>query len=174
MINLVGETIKSQLQPLLERIKTISEENKNLRGEWTNSRLSLGQITWWFLNQHLQKQRPHLWGGVPTKTSFQIWHSQSRYRVLSKLGLEISANDITAGCRISGPKKTSSPIVVGFATRIVRDRVNESRKSLRKQEGATKVYINEHLTRTNSEIFAAGRKLFKDRKLSSIEMDMFT
>ena len=77
----------------------------------------------------------------------------------SKLGLEISASDITAGYRISGPKKTPRPIVVGFATRIVRDRVYESRKLLRKQIGATKVYINEHLTRTNSEIFAAGRKI---------------
>ena len=30
------------------------------------------------------------------------------------------------------------------------------------------MYINEHLTRTNSELFAAGIKLFKDRKISSI------
>ena len=32
VVDLIGEAIKKQLQPLMERIKIISEENKNLRG----------------------------------------------------------------------------------------------------------------------------------------------
>ena len=173
VVDLIGEAIKKQLQPLMERIKIISEENKNLRGR-------VDQLETQLRSNNLVIH------GIPESTFAEaasvsmgeeyLQKSPSRSDTVkaviecckSKLGLEISASDITAGYRISGPKKTPRPIVVGFATRIVRDRVYESRKLLRKQVGATKVYINEHLTRTNSEIFAAGRRLFKDRKIPSI------
>ena len=64
-----------------------------------------------------------------------------------KLDLEISERDITAGFRVPGLKNAPRPIVVTFASRLVRDRIYELRRLLRKQDTAQKVYINEHLTK---------------------------
>ena len=83
----------------------------------------------------------------------------------SKLGANISENDIQASYRIpskSGPR----PIVGSFTSKMVRDRVYALRKSLHKDR-SSKIFINEHLTKPNSEIFARARKLVKDKKLSS-------
>ena len=83
----------------------------------------------------------------------------------SKLGVNISENDIQPGYR-NPSKRGPRPIVVTFTSKMVKDRVYALRKSLHKDR-SSKIFINEHLTKPNSEIFARARKLIKDKKLSS-------
>ena len=83
----------------------------------------------------------------------------------SKLGANISENDIQSSYRIpskSGPR----PIIVTFTSKMVRDRVYALRKFLHKDR-SSKIFINDHLTKPNSEIFARVRSLVKDKKFSS-------
>ena len=173
MINLVGEAIKNNfvlLLPLLERIKIISEENKNLRGrvDQLETQLTSNNLVIHGIPESTFAEAASAFAGEESSQRHPSRSDAVKAFIeccKSTLGLEISANDITAGYRISGPKKTPRPIAVGFATRFVRDRVYESRKSLGKQVGATKVYINEHLTKTNSEIFGKIYKCVRGRRL---------
>ena len=47
-------------------------------------------------------------------------------------------------------------------------RCTQQKKTLRGTRGNSQVYVNEHLTKRNSEIFAKGRKLFKEKKIAAI------
>ena len=79
--------------------------------------------------------------------------------------LDVTSNDIVNCYRISG-SKGFRPVVVTFSGKGVRDKVYEAKnKTLRGTRGNARVYVNEHLTKRNSEIFAKGRKLLKEKKL---------
>ena len=177
MSELVAEAVKKELQPIVEKVFTlkslISDENRTLKQR-------LDQVETQLRSSNLVIH------GIPETTyaeaasnSMEEDHSQkpsSRVDAVravvncceARLGLKISASDITAGYRIAGPRKGPRPIVVCFANRNTRDKVLESRKLLRHHQGNAKIYINEHLTRGNSEIFAVGRKLLKEKKICSV------
>ena len=173
MSDLVAEAVKKELQPIVEKVKVISDENRTLKQR-------LDQVETQLRSSNLVIH------GIPETTyaeaasnSMEEDHSQkpsSRVDTVravvncceARLGLKISASDITAGYRIAGPRKGPRPIVVCFANRNTRDKVLESRKLLRHHQGDAKIYINEHLTRGNSEIFAVGRKLLKEKKICSV------
>ena len=86
----------------------------------------------------------------------------------SKLGVAVSENDISAGFRIPGIKNAPRPIVVTFTSKSIRDKVHISRKLLRKQDGGPRIYINEHLTKGSSGLFAKGRALLREGKIASV------
>ena len=177
MSELVAEAVKKELQPIVEKVFTlkslISDENRTLKQR-------LDQVETQLRSSNLVIH------GIPETTyaeaasnSMEEDHSQkpsSRVDAVravvncceARLGLKISASDITAGYRIAGPRKGPRPIVVCFANRNTKDKVLESRKLLRHHQGNAKIYINEHLTRGNSEIFAVGRKLLKEKKICSV------
>ena len=177
MSELVAEAVKKELQPIVEKVFTlkslISDENRTLKQR-------LDQVETQLRSSNLVIH------GIPETTyaeaasnSMEEDHSQkpsSRVDTVravvncceARLGLKISASDITAGYRIAGPRKGPRPIVVCFANRNTRDKVLESRKLLRHHQGNAKIYLNEHLTRGNSEIFAVGRKLLKEKKICSV------
>lgn len=88
------------------------------------------------------------------------------------LGLNVRDTDVSIAHYIPGSHKAAhEPILIRFTIRRMRDRVYAQRKSLRThnitQPGAGRVYINEHLTRPSSLLFAETRKLLKQKSLFS-------
>ena len=86
--------------------------------------------------------------------------------VLTCCKSKLSEKDIISSYRIPGAKNLPRPVVVNFATKNLRDKVYESRKTLRAQNN--RIYINKHLTKRNSEIFSKGRKSLKERKIAFV------
>jgi hypothetical protein len=86
----------------------------------------------------------------------------------SKLHVDVSANDICTAHRLprkSGvPARGPRPMIVRFNNRKTRSRVMAAKKGLR-QDPTCRVYINEHLTKSVTELFAAARKLQRDKRL---------
>ena len=124
-----------------------------------------------FQKQLLQRLHPTLWRKKFHKGPLSRMNSVKAVMDCyeSRLGLKISASDIITGYGMPVPKKgPRRPIVVCFASRSTREKVFDSRSLLRKQQWDAKIYINEHLTKLNSETFANGRRLLKDRKISSV------
>jgi len=86
----------------------------------------------------------------------------------NNLGLAINDSDISLAHYLPGnPKAKYRPILVRFISRRTRDMVYSARKSLRGHSDADPIYVNEHLTRQNSMIFAEARKMVKQKKLIS-------
>lgn len=60
------------------------------------------------------------------------------------------------------PGRSSSSIIVRFNSKNTRDQVFGARKSLK----GSRIYINDHLTMKNNELFARARHLLKENKLA--------
>ena len=88
----------------------------------------------------------------------------------SRMKIDDTSNDIVNCYRISG-SKGSRPVVVTFSGRGVRDKVYAAKKALRGPRGSSQVFIKEHLTKRNSDIFAKGRKLLREKNCSSLDME---
>lgn len=88
----------------------------------------------------------------------------------NRLHVQVIESDISFSFRITTKgTNTVRPLVVGFSRRVTRDMIFASRKLLRGEpsSGSPNVYINEHLTRTNSQIFARTRNLVRSHKIHS-------
>jgi len=87
----------------------------------------------------------------------------------TKLQMGISASDICTAHRLprkpGGSARGPRPMIVRFNNRNVRARVMAAKKILR-QDSSCRIFINEHLTQSASELFAASRALQRIRKLS--------
>jgi len=84
----------------------------------------------------------------------------------NSLNIEICQNDISSAHRIvAGLKDTIRPVVVRFTTHRVRDEIYRARKILK--DSNDRIYISEHLTRQNAELFYEARKLIRLKKLNS-------
>lgn len=83
------------------------------------------------------------------------------------LHIEITPHDISFAHRIkTGPKDAIRPVLVRFTSRRVRDQIYRSKKLL-KGSSTNNVYISEHLSRANAELFFEARKLLRLKKLHS-------
>ena len=86
----------------------------------------------------------------------------------SKLHVDISSTDICTAHRL--PRKSGAPahgprpMIVRFNNRKARSRVMAAKKVLR-QDSTCRVYINEHFSKSVTELFAATRKLQRDKRL---------
>jgi len=69
------------------------------------------------------------------------------------------------------PKKGNSlrPVLIEFTTKIIRDRIYESRKMFKTSHESTepKIFINENLTKVNANLYFCARKLVKNKKLAA-------
>lgn len=84
------------------------------------------------------------------------------------LGLKINESDISFAYRISGASgQKLRPLIVGFISRRTRNAVLSARKVLKNLTGMNRIFINEHLTQRNSQIFAGARKFVREKKLHS-------
>ena len=88
----------------------------------------------------------------------------------SRLNLPINESDISLAYRIQRiGKDATRPIFVRFVNRNMRNKVLAAKKLLKEQRhsGLPRIYINEHLTRNNSIIYAKARSMVKEKKLLS-------
>ena len=83
-----------------------------------------------------------------------------------KLEVDIRKHDILDIHTLPKGKNTMDTCIVRFANRIAREKVIRSKNKLKTtSRSSNKIYINEHLTRKNSEIARAARILRKDGKI---------
>lgn len=86
------------------------------------------------------------------------------------LQVPVTEADISFAYRIpTGTKDAPRPLIVGFVSRRVRDTIFAARKSLRGHSSSksSSIYINDHLTRSNSLIFSKARRLLRDKTIHS-------
>ena len=82
--------------------------------------------------------------------------------------LDIHAITTTKRKPQSGQKFTASLTIVRFNNRRIRDRVFAARTKLKNRPKGKEIYINEHLTRQNSEICKIARDAKKKEKIKDI------
>ena len=82
-----------------------------------------------------------------------------------KLGVQVEARDISNVHRLKGGKNDKyRPVIVRFVARRVRNAVYAAKKSLKgSDQGATGIFISEHLTKEAGALFYETRKLVRDR-----------
>ena len=112
---------------------------------------------------------------LPMIRRSRIWKTESHFESKAEsevtflnfcheLQIDIQQSDIAACHRLPKSARTKyAPLLIRFTNRKILSRVLGARKQLR--ETKKEVYINEHLTKTASDIFAADRRLQKDRKI---------
>src|SRR6218665_3562830 len=86
------------------------------------------------------------------------------------LGLKVSGSDVAYAFRIpANAKGGCRPVIVRFVNRKIWNMVYSSRKSLHdsSKKGSKRIYINEHLTKTNAQLYAKARGLVKEKKIAS-------
>lgn len=84
------------------------------------------------------------------------------------LNLQLDKRDISLAYRLPrGLNKKHAPIVVRFSSRYTRDLTLKTRRATRMDQISPhhSIYINEFLTKKNSEIFMLARTLHKQKKL---------
>ena len=173
MMELVVKTLQSEIKPIVDKLKFLTEENRTLqlRVDQLETQMRSGNLVFHGVPESSYAEAASVAskdGGGQRPSSRQDTVKAVIECCRKKLDLEISERDITAGFRVPGLKNAPRPIVVTFASRLVRDRIYELRRLLRKQDTAQRVYINEHLTKKNADIFSKGRKLFKEKRIASI------
>lgn len=82
-----------------------------------------------------------------------------------KLGIDITPNDISVCHRLKkSPKMQHPAVIVRFTNLKAREALLNARKKLRDIPG-NRIFVNEHLTKVTSAMFAEARKLVKSKKL---------
>jgi len=89
-----------------------------------------------------------------------------------RLELSTCEADISTVHRLPTTNNASSaPIIVSFVNKRARNEINAAKKLLCSQSDQShppvKIYINEHLTSLSAGLFAAARKLVRDKRLRS-------
>ena len=80
------------------------------------------------------------------------------------LGVALLPQDITVAHRLKpGQRDTVRPIIVRFVNRQVRNTVYRAKKELKNSRD--RIFITEHLTKKNSDLFYEARKLLRERKI---------
>ena len=88
-------------------------------------------------------------------------------QLCADLGVPMGAGDISVAHGLGAARGSAgtSSMLVRFTSRKARDRLFEKRKELKTV--APRVYLNEHLTSDNMELFKTARRLVKEKKLAS-------
>ena len=80
------------------------------------------------------------------------------------LHVDIAPADISTAHRLkAGTKDTSRPVIVRFTSRHMRNEVYRARMKLR--DSTAGVFLSEHLTKTDADLFYDARKLVKEKKI---------
>lgn len=89
-----------------------------------------------------------------------------------RLGIDVGRQDISIAHRLRRGKSGSiRPIIVRFVSRQTRDEVYRARRLLRQptkstDHTGTAIFINEQLSKTNSEIYFRTRRLLRNKQIS--------
>ena len=81
---------------------------------------------------------------------------------MNKLQIPMKPSDIESAFRLKkGKSDLHRPMIISFSSNILRNQVYQARTKLR----GLKMYINEHLSDVNAELFAETHKLVKSKKI---------
>lgn len=173
------EKTNVQLSMMNERLKQLEDHNTSLAGKMEemerHSKLS-NLIIHGITPSNLPTLNDDL--SLHQRTQRETEHSLTSAIVhlcQSKLSLSITEHDISTVHRLpSSANNPNGPVIVNFASRRARNDVYNARKLLRStaqygQAGQPKerIYINEHLTRSSARLYAAVRKLVKEKVVAS-------
>ena len=107
---------------------------------------------------------PPLQDGATLRESHRSVEASVITFVRKSLKIDIEPSDISTAHRIkAGPKDAARPVIVRFTNRRVRNLVYGAKKQLK---GSTsRVFVSEHLIKTDSDLFFEARKLLREKKI---------
>ena len=142
---------------------TASGRNWGVFTGWQSHYSRSAIVVLWSRQQRCQRYRWYLKNLKNEESHFES-KAESEVTFLNFCHELIQQSDIAACHRLpKSGRAMYAPLLIRFTDRKIRSRVLSARKQLR--ETKKEVYINEHLTKTASDIFAAARRLQKDRKI---------
>lgn len=89
----------------------------------------------------------------------------------NNLNIEVTPNDISAVHRLpKGKYDRVRPVIVRFSNRRVRDQIFAARRRMRpsRTESSSIVYVNEHLSKTNEQLFSKCRMMYKNKQVARV------
>lgn len=173
----------STISYLSAEVNTLKEENVNLSTSLINCRDRLDLLeTYTRVDNLIIKGIPERYveaaatnasiDNMATNYQQQQWqpdeNSDSTMSLVidfcsNTLGTDIQLSDISIAHRMpKGKHDKMRPIMIRFSNRRIRDTVYRARRKL---SGRNAIYINEHLTKQNDELFLRCRQLKKQRKI---------
>src|SRR6218665_2736950 len=166
MLNEFRESMKCMLQEMLTemfeiRIKPFEEEIRALSVKSESASLRIDS-----LENEIRQDFLVVHGS--TKEEDDLISSAITY-FRDDLGQVIDRQDITLAYSLPGHQNKPGPVVLKFARRPDRDRILRARRSSKTVHSSptTQKYINEFLTKSNSELYGQARSLLKQGKIHS-------
>lgn len=157
---------------LQQNISTLETQNSQLKSQFEESEKSSRLSN--LVIHGLPESSPASTSESTSKPTFTQYHQAAIRDALefftTRLQVPVAEIDISFAHRIPNKNKGAPrPLIIGFVGRRVRDTVFAARKILwhSSSSKSSSIYINEHLTRSNSVIFARARRLLKDKKIYS-------
>uniref|UniRef100_A0A8D9E8L9 FP protein C-terminal domain-containing protein n=1 Tax=Cacopsylla melanoneura TaxID=428564 RepID=A0A8D9E8L9_9HEMI len=149
VLNVVQEQ-KKQIEKLEKEVKKEQEDNKKMRDEFEESRERISEL------EQRQRFNNIIINGVKQEKNEDV------YKIIeslgSKLGIVNCMQDVHKAHRVNTLAKNKiKPIVVRLSNTSVRDRWTAAYRS--KQLYKERLYINEHLTKTNQDLLYKAKKL---------------
>lgn len=168
-------SVKEENSRLSDKCKTLDAENKDLKKQVEITGRRIDELERFSRCDNIvirglpeQSSAERASGATSIDAATQEGSKSVENTVLTfirkTLHVEVNPADISTAHRLkSGPKDTTRPVLVRFTSRRVRNEVYNERKSLK---GTTSsVYISEHLTKLDSDLFYEARKLLRDKKI---------
>ena len=173
VFNATLRALKTDIGRLTEQCKGLSVENVELKKRVAVSEQRMDDLERYSRCENIVIR------GLPESTAAEIASSGSSLQdgaaagesqksvegtVALVLHLEVQPSDISTAHRLkAGPKDKTRPIIVRFTSRRVRNQVYAAKKFLK--GGTSKVFISEHLTKADSDLFYEARQLLRQKKI---------
>ena len=168
--DLITKHCESQVQ----RLNTLEEENESLKVRLDQAEVELRQnnlIIHGLEESVVQTGLENSGSGLSTLRANHEATSAVVSLCNSRLGLSVTEADISSAFRMPRRGKDKHrPIIVKFISLRVRNMVYMSRLTLKKSplgSADSAIYINEHLTKLNAQIYAGARRLVSQKKATS-------
>lgn len=157
-----GKIQTRKIDTLIGEINSVKEENKELREANKELRYKVNELEQYSKNYNIVLQ------GVPEVQGENLYHVITD--IARSLGCNINPDSIELCHRLRKRKQTAGnqppEIVAKFFARQIKERILEGRKNKRVlyahevgfQNSENKLYVNEHLTSTNKNLFWLARQ----------------
>ena len=163
--------VQDKLDELNQHINVLATENRELRRR-INDIESADRLDNIIIHGLKETFAETASGGDPTMEGETSGGCEGQFiRFCTEtLGIDITPSDISVAHRLPKPKASTHssgprPMMVRFTNRKSRAAVLAAKKKLRHDRN-NKIYINEHLTKHSSEIYAEARKMLKNHRIA--------
>jgi len=154
-------SLEKHCHDIKEKITYLDKENQSLKIklEETENQLNHDNLILYGLVEGSSNNAEQLLLDPSTKVNGTTWSVLDLCN--NRLGFPLESQMLLSLTGSQDPLKGQRPLLVRFVSRRIHDMVYAARKSLKDQQADRPVYINEHLTRLNSLLFAEARKSVK-------------